>query len=161
MEKKIFPRAPAGLPREYSSLQLQQFLNGICHRTQVSAQSSNQGISSSPIACCRVKLPENSEKTRSFFMKIFGMKFFGTVWRFFCMKFFWYDVFFSFFQFFSFFPTASSFSHELEIMSLKNLFRNFWNEEFLDESVYDRNLLKKSTNCTSQIRTWSTFLYTV
>ena len=157
LEKKIFPRAPAGLPREYSSLQLQQFLNGVSHRTQVSAQSSNQGISSSPIACCKVNFPKIMRKpdvffTWSFFcMNFFCMKFF--VWRFFCMK-------IVCMKFFSFFRTVSSFSHAREIMSLKNLFRNFWNEEFLDESVYDRNLLKKSTNCTSQIRTWSTFLYT-
>ena len=78
LEKKIFPRAPAGLPREYSSLQLQQFLNGISHRTQVSAQSSNQGISSSPTACCRVNFPKIMRKpdvffTRSYFhMKLFS-----------------------------------------------------------------------------------------
>ena len=46
---------------------------------------------------------------------------------------------------FSFFSMVSSFSRAREIMSLKNLFKNFWNEEFLDESVYDINLLKNST----------------
>ena len=50
-----------------------------------------------------------------------------------------YEVFF-----FLLYGTVSSFSHAREIMSLKNHFRNFWNEEFLECIVYEIKLLKKS-----------------